>query len=118
MGEQVPKEAKNRFAKRLRACLDASGLRRTDLAARLGVSKNTVTAWTTAASFPSALHMVGIAQILGVTVEELVAESGLGGDQPRPALATRPQPALDARGALDVLAQLVDEVEGLGRSRG
>jgi transcriptional regulator with XRE-family HTH domain len=62
----------NDFAKNLKALLKAKKLQQNELAIRLGIKPASVNQWTSGSSQPNPSRLAQIAEILGVTVNELV----------------------------------------------
>lgn len=63
---------------RLSAARDASGISQADLANRLGVRRETLTAWETDRAEPRSSRLIDIAGILGVSPMWLMTGNGLG----------------------------------------
>lgn len=68
------------IAARLRELRESHDLTEEDLAARLGVTADTVTAWEHATAAPSADHLLSLASLYGVTVDSLLRRPLPGAD--------------------------------------
>ena len=68
---------KENFAIKLRELRKASGMTQEQLAAEFGVSVQAVSKWETAASYPDIELMPRIADLFGVSLDELLAD-GVG----------------------------------------
>lgn len=102
----------NRFATRLRDCMTIRGISQASVARALGVSKNSVNNWVQGRGLPNAVHTVAIAELLGVTAENLVHGAGptktVGSD---PILRRLADPEL--AGVLAALAAAAPELQRL-----
>ena len=65
---------KENFAIKLRELRKASGMTQEQLAAEFGVSVQAVSKWETAASYPDIELMPRIADLFGVSLDELLRE--------------------------------------------
>lgn len=55
-------------------CRKKAGLRQKDIATEVGVDRSTVAKWETSGVLPRADKLIRLAQILGVTVDELLRD--------------------------------------------
>ena len=73
---------------RLRKWLDESGTSQAELARKMNVAAPTVWQWLEGLYLPSAERLMGLSEVTGLSLEELLADSkrngGKRGRQPRP----------------------------------
>lgn len=62
------------FAEKLKAAREAAGLSQEQFAEALGISRQAVSKWETAQSYPDTENLMAAAQILGLSVDELALE--------------------------------------------
>jgi transcriptional regulator with XRE-family HTH domain len=96
----------------LRTLLEARGLTEVEVAAAIGVHKNTVSNWATGRTPVVPARVQALATLLGTTIDEVA------GHQPRTVSAAGDDRAVGAtdaseRLALDVLARLLDSAGAL-----
>lgn len=58
--------------KRLKRYRTSNGMTQADLAFKLGVSRTTITMWETTEQYPTVQKLIEIAQLFGVSVDELL----------------------------------------------
>lgn len=56
----------------IRALRESAGMRQYELAARMGVKQASVHAWESGENYPSAENLLKLADIFGVTVDEVL----------------------------------------------
>lgn len=56
----------------IRALREAAGMKQYELAARMGVKQASVCAWECGENYPSAENLMKLADIFGVTVDEVL----------------------------------------------
>lgn len=57
---------------RIRQLRERAGLRQYELAAKMGVKQSSVQKWEVGTSYPTYPHLLALADLLGVTVDELL----------------------------------------------
>ena len=82
------------LSEKLLALRTEKGLSQEDLAEKLEVSRQSVSKWETAQSTPDLDKIIRLADLFGVTVDELVRE----GERPQPPEPPQPQVVFGARG--------------------
>ena len=63
-----------KIGKFIAKCRKEHGFLQKDIAARLGISEKTVSKWECGNGLPEVIYMEPLCQILGITVNELLAE--------------------------------------------
>ena len=93
----------------------AMGLSQGDLAEKLEVSRQSVSTWETGQSVPDLDKIIKLADLFGVSVDELVRE----GERPEPQQGSRPEPQIvyverDVKWKPNQFVGLILEVLGIG----